>query len=76
MRKGYSKLLINDILIPESKASLFVAGMDFAMMTLLAGTERTPTQWEALLESAGLQIIKVWQVNESAEAIIEATLKD
>ena len=76
MKKGYSKLLINDILVPETNAPFFVAGMDVAMMTTLGGMERTRTQWSDLLESEGLRLVDVWQANGGPEAVIEAMLKD
>ena len=74
MKKRYSKLLIVDMVVPETKAPLFVAGMDIAMMTQLTGMERTRTQWHDLLDSAGFRIINIWPVSEGAECVIEAEL--
>ena len=74
MEKGYSKLLIVDMMVPETNAPLFVAGMDIAMMTQVTGIERTRTQWHDLLQSAGFRIINVWPVSEGAECVIEAEL--
>lgn len=74
MVKGYSKLLINDMVVPETRAPFFVAGMDVAMMTLLCGMERTKTQWHDLLQSVGLKIVHIWQVSVDAESIIETEL--
>ena len=76
MRRGYSKLLINEIVVPEMRASSIMAGLDIAMMALFAGLERTQAQWSALLESEGFEILNVWQEHEGAEAVIEAVLKD
>ena len=74
MEKGYSKLLVVDMVVPETKAPFFVAGMDIAMMTQLTGMERTRTQWHDLLESASLRIVDIWPVSEGAECVIEAEL--
>ena len=74
MEKEYSKLLINEMIVPETKAASLVAGFDIAMMALLAGMERTLMQWQNLLKSVGLQIVMVWQVNETGESVIEAEL--
>jgi hypothetical protein len=45
------------------------------MMVLLGGGyERTEIQWKALIESAGLRIVKIWYADgsgEGSEAIIE-----
>ncbi len=76
MEKGYSKILIVDMVVPETKAPFFVAGMDIAMMTQLTGMERTRTQWHNLLESAGFRITNIWPVSEGAESVIEAELME
>lgn len=75
MEKGYSKLLINDMVVPETKAPSFVAGMDIFMMTVVAGMERTRPQWDDLLDSVGFRITDIWQVSFDAESVIEAELK-
>jgi G:T-mismatch repair DNA endonuclease (very short patch repair protein) len=44
------------------------------MMTLHGGAERTESQWQRLLQSAGLRIVKVWhceEKDEGSEAVIE-----
>ena len=76
MEKGYSKLLIVDMVVPETKAPFFAAGMDIAMMAQLTGMERTGTQWQNLLESAGFRITGIWPVVEGAESVIEAELME
>lgn len=44
------------------------------MMSLLAGMERTERQWVALVESAGLRVVKVWHSPDfgDLEGVIEA----
>ena len=58
MRKGYSRILIDDYVIPETDAPLHQSGLDFLMM-YASGMERTRRQWQSLLEQAGLEIVKV-----------------
>lgn len=41
MKKGYSKLLVCDVVIPPKGASVYQAGMDLNMMALLSAYERT-----------------------------------
>lgn len=74
MRKGYSKLLVNEIIIPEVGASDFIIACDLVMMGLGGGMERTKSHWSSLLESAGLRIEKVWTLNEGTESVMEAVL--
>ncbi|KAL8971453.1 MAG: hypothetical protein Q9197_003269 [Variospora fuerteventurae] len=74
MRKGYSKLLVNEIIIPEVGASDFIIACDLVMMGLGGGMERTKSHWSSLLESAGLRIEKVWTLNEETESVMEAVL--
>ena len=72
MKPGYSKLLINDIVLPDKGATRFATQSDINMMALLAAVERSEGQWRALLERAGLRIVKVWQ--GTPESVIEAEL--
>lgn len=69
-----SRLLINDLVLPNIKAPLRGVALDFSMMTMCAGIERTETQWRSLLESVNLEIIKIWTA-DGVEAVIEAKLR-
>jgi hypothetical protein len=74
MDKGYSKLLINDFVLPDTDASLHPALLDIMMLALCAGVERSEKQWRSLLVSIGLQIIRIWRT-AGVEAVIETMLK-
>lgn len=74
MQHGYSKLLINENVVPNIGASWWVTTMDWQMMALLATYERTERQWRELLGSVGLRVVKIWTPNPSAESLIEAEL--
>lgn len=74
MRPGYSKVLVNEFIVPEVGASDFITACDLVMMGLSGGMERTEGQWTRLLASAGLRIEKVWTLNEQTESVIEAVL--
>ncbi|KAI1333028.1 sterigmatocystin 8-O-methyltransferase [Xylariaceae sp. FL0255] len=76
MKPGYSKLLLHEMIMPAQKASSFHAMLDLAMMVFNGGMERTEKQWVALLEKAGLEVVKVWlPTQEDADGIVEAVLK-
>ena len=75
MKRGYSKLLISDHILPEQNCPLHSFGRDIAMMSLHGGVERSENQWKALLEPAGLEIIKFYYLGEKGEGLIEAKLE-
>ncbi|KAH8775295.1 S-adenosyl-L-methionine-dependent methyltransferase [Diaporthe sp. PMI_573] len=62
MRPGYSKLLINDVVIPSRGAHWENTAGDMLMMTQLSALERTEAQWYQLIEGSGLglKIVKIW----------------
>ena len=74
MIKGYSRLLINEYVIPAHGAHMGITGLDILMMSLAAAGERTEQQWKTLLEGAGLKILKVWSNEPVAESLIEAEI--
>lgn len=75
MRKGYSRILINDWVLADSGSPLFPATMDINMMALLSGMERAEKHWHALLGSVGLRIDKIWGRGSESESLIEAVLE-
>jgi len=74
MARGYSKLLINENLIPNRGAKAGSTGLDLLMMSIQCGSERTETDWKVLLESVGFKTTKIWPVEEGSESLIEAEL--
>ena len=71
MSRG-SALLINDWVLPDVGAPLAGASEDILMMLFLSGMERSESQWKAVLDSAGLEIKKIWRADGISEAVIEA----
>ena len=76
MQKGYSKILINENVVPDIGASWKTTSMDFFIMPCGASMERTEAHWKSLLESVGLEVAGIWSVGEGTESLIEAVLKD
>jgi hypothetical protein len=74
LKPGYSRLLIHDHVVPETSAHPHATAYDLTMMVLVAGQERTETEWRILLESVGYKVIQVWRSPLAAQAIIEADL--
>ena len=55
------------------------AEVDLSMMALFASMERTEKQWVALLEEAGLSVVKVWTPKtqlDGSGTVFEAVRKD
>ena len=76
MTKGYSKLLISDLVLPNIRCPLPLAGLDLAMMFWHTGMERSEDQWHDLLNSEGLKITKIWNNPNGDGAVIEAMLDE
>ena len=73
MEAGHSKLIINDIVLPDQGATRFATQSDLNMLALLGAMERSESQWRQLLESAGLELVKIWP--GTPESVIEAELR-
>ena len=75
MTPGYSRLLINDLVVTDQKEGLFMTRSDMNMLALLGSMERSESQWRKLLESAGFDIVKIWTKEARYESVIEAIVK-
>ena len=73
MKPGYSKLIINDVVLPPQGATRFAVQSDLTMMGFFSAMERNEAQWRRLLEAAGFEILKFWLA--FPESVIEAQLK-
>lgn len=67
-----SKLLLVDVVLPNSNATMQQAIMDITMFPM-GGMERNEGQWKDLLAKSGLGIKKIWRGSEP-EACIECQL--
>lgn len=74
MKPGYSKLLINENVIPNTGAHWEATALDIMMLTLLSSRERTRENWETLLSQAGLKISGIYTARNGAESLIECEL--
>ncbi|KAK1505116.1 hypothetical protein CABS01_08894 [Colletotrichum abscissum] len=75
MKPGYSKLLINENVIPSTGAWWETSALDMVMLTLFCSKERTEGDWYHLLEIiAGLKIVKIWGGGKGVESLIEVEL--
>ncbi|KAI6087974.1 S-adenosyl-L-methionine-dependent methyltransferase [Hypoxylon rubiginosum] len=70
-----SLLIIDEMIIPNSGATLRSTVQDMVMMTSLASAERTERQWEALLDRAGLRVLQKTAYNEATGESIIVTMR-
>ncbi|KAJ4347126.1 uncharacterized protein N0V89_011064 [Didymosphaeria variabile] len=74
MQKGHSKILLNEIVVPDVGAQWFSTSVDMLMLMCHSAQERTEGMWRDLLESVGLRISKIWDCEGNPEKIIEVEL--
>ena len=74
MRPGWSRVLVNDFVMPTSEAPWAKTGMDLLMMVLLSARERTEPQWRSLARRAGLEVVGIIACGENRESIVEMEL--
>ncbi|KAI6282399.1 hypothetical protein MCOR27_003799 [Pyricularia oryzae] len=74
MTPGYSRLLVNENVVPDRGAWWETTALDFMMMTLFSAKERTEADWRALLEGNGFRIVGIWSGGKGVESLIECEL--
>lgn len=75
MDPSYSKMLINQWVVPTQNASSFMTHQDLNMMATFSAMERTEQQIREMLEKAGLKLVHIWRpADAESECIIEAVV--
>ncbi|ETS75034.1 hypothetical protein PFICI_13518 [Pestalotiopsis fici W106-1] len=74
MTKGYSKLIIYEIVLPAQGASSMMTTMDLQLMACTSGLERTEEHWRKLLGGMGFQVVSISRHPRALESVIEAEL--
>ncbi|KAL9052158.1 MAG: hypothetical protein Q9162_005553 [Coniocarpon cinnabarinum] len=74
LRRNYSRLLLNELVIPAENVSPYATTADLTMAAFFSSRERTEGEWTAMLEAAGFRIVKIWFDPAGWEAVIEAEL--
>lgn len=74
MKRGYSRLLIYEIVLPARGATSLMTSLDLQMMNVLSALERTEDRWKTLLEGCGLRIVGISRHPRAVESVIEAEL--
>ncbi|KAF2096919.1 S-adenosyl-L-methionine-dependent methyltransferase [Rhizodiscina lignyota] len=72
---GYTKILINEIVVPDMDADWFSTSVDMLMMLFHSAEERREKDWRTLIESVeGLKVVKIWECGGAPEKLIEVEL--
>ena len=59
-----SRILIDEMIMPEKGAPWRATQQDFIMASVLAAKERSRSEWLSVFDSAGLRIDSLWKYTE------------
>lgn len=74
LKPGYSRVLLNEIVVSEEHPSLAATSMIMMMLAHFAVRQRTEADWGAILKQAGFKILHIYTYPGVAEGVIEAEL--
>lgn len=75
MIRGYSYLVIHDLILPDTGCGQYQASWDLMMMVFCSAMERTEGQWRSLLSAAGLSIEGMYTPPGDGQGIIVTKLQ-
>jgi hypothetical protein len=75
MIPGYSKLLVNDIMMPGRGATRLQTSVDMQMWVMASARERTEDEFGQIFVKAGLEIVKIWRNPMSVTSIFELAVR-
>jgi hypothetical protein len=76
MKPCYSRLLVNENVIPDTGAHWETTGPDVMLACLLSSRERTRVEWVRLLEErAGLRVIKIYHHRDNPRSGVESVIE-
>lgn len=77
MRPGYSKLIINELVIPSDPEFLHEVptSLDWLLLAAHSAYERTEEEWRGVVEKAGFVWTGFWAGGGGDESVIEAEIK-
>lgn len=72
MAPGYSRVLIQDNVVPARGASPVQTASDLIMMCGFCGRERFEADFRALFASVGMEVTGIWTRSPGEESVVEA----
>ena len=76
MRKGYSKILVNEIVLDGDDLTPTKAAIDLMVMSFMGSKERTEEEWKLLFLSAGMKVTGRWKSQVTDRDVLEVDLED
>ncbi|KAJ4412122.1 hypothetical protein N0V82_008833 [Gnomoniopsis sp. IMI 355080] len=76
MIPGYSKLLLQETVVPSQGATWLNTAADIVMMCGLAGRERTEKGFKDLAESVGMEVTGIYTRAPGEESVIEIVIPE
>ena len=71
-----SRIVIDEVVLPDVNVPWQSAYLDITMMASFGAVERTKTEWESLIDQAGLKIVEIHQYDaHKMQAVIVAVPK-
>ncbi|KAF2111730.1 methyltransferase B [Lophiotrema nucula] len=70
-----SRIVIDEIVLPDKDVPWQAAYMDLTMMGSLGGVERTKSEYEAILDRAGLKLVGIHKYDPKLQSVILAVPK-
>ena len=74
MTQNYSKVLLNEFILPNRGAHWALTCLDWELMANLSARQRTEAELRNLVESAGLKVVGIFKHPQSVDSLIEAEL--
>jgi hypothetical protein len=72
MTPGYSRILLDEIIVPDTGAHWFDTSVDLLMMEVHSAQERREREWHALVGKVhGLHLRKIWKLEGSFNKIVD-----
>ena len=69
-----SKILINELILPNQGAHWLTTSLDLGIMTFIAARESTEGEFRELFASVGLEIAGMWKHPEGYDSVMEVIL--
>lgn len=71
---GNSKILVNELVLPERGAHWLTTALDIGIMACLAARERKEGEFRELFASVGLEMVGIWRHPDGYDSVMEVAL--
>lgn len=65
-----SRIIIDEVVLPDMNVPWQAAYMDITMMASLGGMERSKSEWEKLIDEAGFKILEIHRYDPKMQSVI------